>query len=138
MVKKIPKIKVILIITMAFTVMGIFMACSSETLEVDSFTSGEATFIYGSNNSISKISKEDLETIKNIIGNKVLYSDNPSCGFSTDVSLRFNDEKTFCIAWDGCPTLLYKEENKYLSLNEEEYEELVDILKKYGISFPCV
>ena len=138
MVKKIPKIKVILIITMAFTVMGIFTACSSETLEADSFTSGEATFIYGSNNSISKISKEDLETIKNIIGNKALYSDNPSCGFSTDVSLKFNDEKTFCIAMDGCPTLLYKEENKYLNLNEEEYEELVDILKKYGISFPCV
>ena len=49
------KMNKILIIIMVFTVMGIFMACSLETLEVDSFTSGEATFIYGSSNSISKI-----------------------------------------------------------------------------------
>ena len=95
-------------------------------------------FTYSEKEIDSTIKQEDFETIKKIFGNKKLYKDSPSCGFSEDVSVKFNDSQVFCIARDTCPIIYIKEKDKYFRITEEEKNELYEILETYGFTFPCV
>ena len=67
-----------------------------------------------------------------------LYRDNPSCGFTEDVSIKFDDSQTFCFANDGCPIIYWKEKDKYFNIDEDEKSRLDIALKKFDILFPCI
>ena len=81
---------------------------------------------------------EEVELLKSIFDGKIMYKDNPACGFSEDISIKFNKEQTFCIACDTCPIVYWKEENKYIKLSEEEKARLYKLLELYDFSFPCL
>lgn len=67
-------------------------------------------FRYGDSDVSVSISNEQLTVIKTIFNNKVMYRDNPSCGFSEDVALVFNEFQTFCIVRDTYPVVCWKEQ----------------------------
>lgn len=98
----------------------------------------EACFQYENTDEISQLSDKDMESVKTIFNGKKLYKDNLSCGFSETVSIKFDDELTFCIAKDTCPIIYWKEKNEYIKLTENEKTQLYNLLKPYGFNFPCV
>ena len=87
----------------------------------------------GDNLSLNEaVNESDALKITEILNGKHLYKDNPSCGFTEKQAIVIHDNKTFCIAMDECPILYYKEEDKYLRLSEEEYNQLLQIIEQYG------
>ena len=98
---------------------------------------GEARYIYGEKNNIKQIKQKDVENIIKILNGKIMYKDNPSCGFSENIAVIFNKTDTFCFARDTCPIVYWKEKGKYITLTYKEQKQLYDILKTYGFQFPC-
>lgn len=98
----------------------------------------EVYFQYGNTDAINQLSNNEMESVKTILNGKKLYKDNLSCGFSEAVSIKFDDENTFCIARDTCPIIYWKEKNRYIRLTENEKTQLYNILEPYGFIFPCV
>lgn len=76
--------------------------------------------------------------LKTLFDGKIMYRDNPSCGFSETVSIIFDQKQTFCIAQDNCPIVYWKEKNRYITLSEDEKNQLRDPLEPYGFCFPCL
>lgn len=107
-------------------------------LNMKSVNEAEVRFVYGDINESHCLDKKEVALLKNIFDGKKMYKDNLSCGFSDDISIRFNNEQTFCIACDTCPIIFIKEENKYIKLSEIEKMELYDLLESYGFFFPCL
>ena len=98
----------------------------------------EVNFVYGSNSVVETLTEQELETVRDILDERRLHRDNPSCGFSEEISIKLNDEMTLCLARDGCPIIYWKEKNRYITLTEEEYNKLEELLTNYGITFPCL
>ncbi len=99
---------------------------------------GNAVFKYNGVNISCPITNQELCLIKSIFDKKKMYMDNPSCGFSDDISVRFNDSQTVCFACDTCPIIYWKEENRYFSITEKEKMQLYNVLENYGFLFPCI
>lgn len=99
---------------------------------------GEAVFRHGDADICMTLSSQDQSLIVDLFENKVLYKDDPSCGFTEDVSVQFNKTEIFCIANDTCPIIYWKNKDRYFRISESEYSMLVDILEKYGFYFPCI
>lgn len=95
-------------------------------------------FIYRDTDTLCRMEDQEVETIKAIFNGKKMYKDNPSCGFSETISIKFNNEHTFCIARDTCPIVYWKEKDRYFKLTEEEKTQLYDLLFQYGFYFPCL
>ena len=69
------------------------------------------------------------------------FKDNPSCGFSEDISFEFisnNSKLTFCPALDGCPIIKILEKNVYILIENNQQKVMDDILKNYGFIFPAL
>ena len=98
----------------------------------------EVCFQYGDIDAINQLSDKEMESIKTLLNGKKVYKDNLSCGFSEAVSIKFDDEQTFCIARDTCPILYWKEKNRFVRLTEDEKAQLYNLLEPYGFIFPCV
>lgn len=132
----------ILLIVFAIIVFAALIAFSVLRREsaVDMNFATEVTAVYKYNNAnISQsLSAQELSLICEIFDGKNLYSDSPSCGFSENVSLQFNDGQTFCIACDTCPIIYWKQKNKFFKISEKEKDQLYNILMAYGFAFPCV
>ena len=82
--------------------------------------------------------ENDVAIIKeNLKG--ISYFDNPSCGFSLDISLTFSDGQNsivLCPACDSCHTARVGDSNRYVKIKDRDAIEA--ILEKYGMIFPCV
>ena len=109
-----------------------------EKINMEAVKEVEANFAYGETEVSQLLNEKDIELLKNIFDGKKTYNDNPSCGFSETVSIKFNQEQTFCIARDTCPIIYWKEKNKYIRLSEGEKTQLYSMLEPYGFFFPCV
>ena len=109
-----------------------------DKVDMDLVKEAEVCFQYGNTEAISQLSDKEMESVKIIFNGKKLYKDNLSCGFSEAVSIKFDDELTFCIARDTCPIVYWKEKNRYIRLTEEEKTQLYNLLEPYGFIFPCV
>ena len=100
---------------------------------------GMVVFNYLDQKVLTMLSKADEQSIRNLFHGKRLYKDNPSCGFSDDVSISFNvGSVIFLIARDTCPIVFDKSTGRYFSLSDDELSELHHLLSKYGFIFPCV
>ena len=99
---------------------------------------GNLIFRYGDEDVAHSLYDQELLLIKSIFDGKILYRDNPSCGFTENISVILNDSYTFCFACDTCPVIYWKEENKYFRLTEKELEQLYKLLEEYGLHFPCI
>lgn len=109
-----------------------------DKVNMDFVKNAEVCFQYGDTDAINQLSDKEVGSIKTIFNGKKLYKDNPSCGFSEAVSIKFDDEQTFCIARDTCPIVYWKEKNRYIRLTEDEKTQLYNLLEPYGFIFPCV
>jgi len=82
----------------------------------------------------------DVAVLKAIINGRS-YRDNPACGFTSDVSITFSDGRkslVFCPACDGCPVLQIGGTDRYISISKSNRNRLHAIVRKYGMTFPCV
>ncbi len=109
-----------------------------DKVNLDLVKKAEVYFQYGNTDTINQLSNNEMESVKTILNGKKLYKDNLSCGFSEAVSIKFDDEHTFCIARDTCPIIYWKEKNRYIRLTGNEKTQLYNILEPYGFIFPCV
>ena len=85
--------------------------------------------------SSSALSDNEFEDIKKMFHGKFLYkSPVPSCGFTKEISISFNDgEHIFYIASDSCGIVYYKNEEKYFNLTEKENIRLRKLLEAHDI-----
>lgn len=116
-------------------VLVILSSCNTKKVDLSKFSEANITYVYEDKNIHETLDDTDTNEIKNIFNGKMIYDDNPSCGFDDNISVRFGDE-IFSIACDGCPVIRYKGE--YIFVSEEDIEVIHNIMKKYGASFPSV
>ena len=95
-------------------------------------------FVRGKTDCLQYLEYKEVELLRAILNGKKTYKDNLSCGFSESVSIKFDNEQTFCIAQDTCPIIYWKEKDRYIKLSEDEKTQLYNLLEPYGVSFPCV
>ncbi len=96
-----------------------------------------AKYIYSDKNIITDLTAEDSKLVTEILNGKhISIFELPACGFDENVSVIINDN-TFCIACDECGTVYYNERNGYISLDDNENEQLRDVLSGYGFEWPC-
>ena len=132
---------IILIVSIIFIIIMIFAGLfipKRNTVNMSFAKKAEVFFKHESTNIDIVLSEQELSSICDICDGKEMYRDNPSCSFSEDVAIKFNDKQTFCLARDTCPIIYWKEKDKYFNITEEEKEKLYSILEYYGIYFPCV
>ncbi|NLP35258.1 MAG: hypothetical protein GX359_08715 [Clostridiales bacterium] len=98
-------------------------------------TKASLTYVYNDKSIKTQLTDEESLLLKEIFNNKKLRTDNPSCGFTENISISFND-LVFCIACDDCP--IVKLGKKYFKISKSDRETVEQIFKKYGGSFPCV
>lgn len=110
----------------------------TDVVNINFAESGEAIFRYNGSNITSSLSTQEMSEIYEIFSNKRMYRDNPSCGFSENISLKINNLQTFCFANDTCPIVYWKEKDKYFKVTENEKKQLYNILQNHGFIFPCV
>ena len=107
-------------------------------INMEKFEKAEVLFLYENNNELHSLSDKELELVQSIFNGKKIYKDNLSCGFSENISIKFDQEHTFCIARDTCPIVYWKEKDRYIKLSEDEKTQLYNLLEPYGFHFPCL
>ena len=133
--------KVVLIMSAVLLVAVVLlgMICMrSDKVDIDFAKIAVVYFQYKDTDAINQLRDNEMASVKTIFNGKKLYNDNPSCGFSEAVSIKFDDEQTFCIARDTCPIVYWKEKNKYFGRTEDEKTQLYNLLEPYSFIFPCV
>lgn len=108
-----------------------------DKVNMDLVKKAEVCFQYGNTNAINQLSDREVASVKTIFNGKKLYQDNLSCGFSEAVSMKFDEEQTFCIAQDTCPIVYWEEKDRYIRLTEDEKTQLYKLLEPHGFIFPC-
>ena len=81
--------------------------------------------------------ENEIFRLKHIL-NGHLFTDYPSCGFTTNISITMTNGRKkiiFCPACDGCPLLRINDSNKYIKITDEERTQINEILEKYDITF---
>ncbi|MCH5296091.1 MAG: hypothetical protein J1E85_00310 [Ruminococcus sp.] len=104
-------------------------------VNISNDSQGNIKYIYNDKNISTSMSKEDSETIINIIDGRECQYDNPSCGFDGNISFSFGND-TFYPACDGCSIIKYH--NKYFNVLDAEIKQIHAIMEKYGAYFPCI
>jgi len=92
---------------------------------------------YEGKNINTKLTNQESMILKKILNHKRMYSDNPSCGFDKDISIRF-DGQIFELACDDDPIIKDEKSGKYLSISDSEREKIDKIISKYGATFPAI
>jgi len=104
-------------------------------------------FHYGEKKKIDNVitDKNDIYELKRLfdgnIGLATGLTEVPSCGFNEGISLTFQTGVTKVILYPGCDTcgkFRIGKSNRYIVLNEQKKARFYEIIKKYGMTFPCV
>lgn len=132
------KIFAIIILICACLIMTLFILKEKNRVSFDKFSYGESKFCYEDSNQIYEIKKQDLDSLYTILNGKEMFYEELSCGFSENIAVCIDDKYTFCFAQDGDSYVYLKEKNKYMKLSKKDYENMVEILKKYNFVFPCI
>lgn len=115
----------------------IFLLCSCDTVSLDEESIVKLVFHHNDTNVETQLSIQESEIIIDIIDGKRLYQDNPSCGFSEDISLVI-DGKIYSPACDDCCIIKDCSSGKYFSISRDQRETIEEIFESYGGYFPCV
>jgi hypothetical protein len=83
--------------------------------------------------------KNEIMELKTLLKGNVI-KDNPSCGFSEDISITFTGENNLmlCPALDSCGIIRIGTTNRYINISENNRKKLELFLGKYGFKFPSV
>jgi hypothetical protein len=119
------------IILFIFSAKNIEIPESSEVVLIYNYTDTE---IY-----INIYDKNEIMELKTLLSGNVI-KDNPSCGFSENISITFIGDKNLmlCPALDGCEKIRIDTTNKYISISKDNRKKLDAFLSKYGFKFPSV
>lgn len=137
MIRK-AKIFIVFLLIVVSGILLLVVSMKKNTVDIGFVKSGKAIFIYDEEDIEIPLSNDELSILCSIFVNKKMYKDNPSCGFSEDISIKFNDSQTFCIARDTCPIIYWKEKRRYFRISEDEKMQLYCLLENYGFVFPCI
>lgn len=86
-----------------------------------------------------KLLDEDAKIVREILNHRILYRDNPSCGFSEEISIKLNSgDRIFCMSLDDCPVFKDVSSGKYFSISEKKYIKFCEVMEKYGVTFPAL
>lgn len=110
-------------------------SCGINKVNISENAEGSVVFKYDNTQIDEALDETESDQIKKILNNRELYYDNPSCGFTENVSIRFNS-KVFSIACDKCSII--KHNGKYLSVSDNDIAIIRNIMEKHGAHFPCV
>jgi hypothetical protein len=103
-------------------------------------TRGYVRFHYVDIRIDAKLRDEDVSVMKSMLVGRS-FQDAPSCGFDSDISVTLtNGQKsiTFCPAHDGDELFRIGDSDRYISVSPEDRRRFDAIVKKYGMTFPCV
>lgn len=132
--KLIPVVSVLILIAASWS---IYTAISPRTNVTE--TRARLVYKYGDKDIDVQLSAGESELLRTILDGKRLHSGvitgEPSCGFTGDVSIRF-DGQVFCVANDSCAVIAL--EGKYLDIPETDRKTIDRVFEKYGGSFPCI
>lgn len=133
------KIKIVLFCFIFLIIVScIILILTTQMTKINMSSQGKIIYIYDFYNINSDLMDEDIHEITKMFNNKIMYMDNPSCGFSKNISIKLNDSEYFCLARDSCHIVYWENKNRYFKLSSSEYTLLMTILSKYGAVFPCV
>ena len=79
----------------------------------------------------------DVDAVVKILDGKIETPDNPSCGFSEDISITIGGN-TFALACDHCGIVKNCTTGKYISISDAERDILEKLFTGRGGKFPCV
>lgn len=126
---------IVVCVVIVFLLVFNFCGCYPIKINISDNAAAKIVYKYDDENIDRPLNEDDALIIRDIFNGKELFRDNPSCGFDTNISLRF-DNSIFSVACDGCSIIKYK--NRYFNLSETQIEQIHNIMKKYGAHFPCV
>lgn len=95
------------------------------------------TYSYGDIQIWEELYGEDVDTVVKILNGKIEFPDNPSCGFSENISITIG-EHTFALACDSCGVVKNCKTGKYISISDAERDVLEKLFTSRGGKFPCV
>jgi hypothetical protein len=84
---------------------------------------------------------DDVGALKDILAGWALKEDSPSCGFDMDVSITVTNGRksiTFCPACDGCSQFRIGKTSMYLGVSDAQMKRFRRLVRKYGMTIPCV
>lgn len=111
----------------------------ADSVKITGDACGNVVYCYADKDIEAALSQADSDAIRKIFQHKMLTKDSPACGFSPEVSVRFDAlSLVFCPACDGCGIIYLESADKYFTISPKNTQRLHDILGKYGVAFPCV
>ena len=125
-------------IAICITILSGMSLLLSNSVDIKDSTGGTVIFNYDGSNINEYLSQDDLNFIIKLFDNKIMYRDDPSCGFTKNTSILLDDSEYFCFARDSCPVIYWANRIKYFKLSNSEYKSLIKMLSEYGVFFPCV
>ena len=134
------RIIIITIITLSISAM-VFLLYRLSYFNASFATNVSLRYKYGEKDIYEEINDPlIIDELKSILRG-LAHPDNPSCGFSIDISITLydgNNSVTICPALDRCETMRIGDSNRYFYISENDRRRLDNILKKYGFSFPAI
>lgn len=117
------------------------MYVTNEVMRIDG-KKGEVQFEYVEiDNTVIKfkeeLTKDELKIVVEMLNNKKLIYDQPSCGYDENIKLII-DDKEFLFALDNCPNIKFGKTNYILNISGKEREILNQIFFVRGGFFPAI
>ena len=128
-------VRKILAVLLVIVLLCSLSACGAVTIDKD----GSGTITYSCNGTAftEALSRDETALVAEILNGKTEHSDDPSCGFTEDISITI-DGATFALACDGCGIVKDCATGNYISISESERSRLEELFTSRGGSFPYV
>lgn len=127
------KVSVILILVLLLVVFCV----SRNTLRLGNPDCAVITYSYEDIYIWEELYGDDVDTVVKILDGKIETRDNPSCGFSEDISITIGGN-TFALACDRCGIVKNCTTGKYISISDSERDILENLFTTRGGKFPCI
>jgi len=140
----VQKVSITILVIAIITILGIYFM--GLPFNVDFADKVYLKFHYGETEIDCEITdKNDISELKRLLKTHS-YSEKvggtPACGgFYYKVSLTFqneNEKVMVCPGGDTCGSFRIGESDRYFALDDEDKEKFYSIVKKYGMTFPCI
>ncbi len=135
--------KLVIILISIICVIAVLHLVFNAAFTVDLSMAQSAQLDYNDSNGTvisCPVDPDDVKELKAILKG-VKRIDSPSCSFGLDVSITFytgGSYTTICPACDGCPLMQVGDSDYYIKLTDAERSRFNEIVKKYGMLFPCI
>jgi len=134
------------ILTIAIPAAVVFVVLAAiNSMRVDSSfaTCAYVKFHYGDTKIDAKITNlDDIKALWEILHGFSYYEPGvPGCGYGDDVSITMTNGRrsiTFCPACDACDGFRIGNSKWYIDVGSKQRRRFEAIVKKYGMTFPCI